>query len=268
MLKKTVAKKLNASWPGFHLKVFLKSLTLTGRITDSYPDAVVCGMQRSGSTLLYNIMKLLIMEKHFRADTFSGTEKQYQEALKSKEPFVARKIHEYTLLLKRRIENGYTKAFYTHRNLLDVLASYKQKGWIAKEEEIFERQIIEELVFTALSFKKLKNINLIAYNDLYFNKIEVIRKVAKIINVELSDVALQRIDNETSLEKSKAIIKNEQLVTTMDKTVLNTRTGLHKNHINNPKPNKWEAVLTPDFVATINKHKLFNLYRDEFGYEA
>lgn len=229
-------------------------------------DIVVCGMQRSGSTLLYNLIAKMIETKVKPGQGFFYYSHDYVEKINQPNYFFLRKTHNYTVFLKRRIKNKSSLAFYSHRNLLDVLSSHKQKEWIKDVTSFVENGLLDQKVSEAILYGKLKNIILIPYQDLFLNKPMVVQKIAKLLNISLTESEVQQLVEATSIAKTKA--KMSQLVfENQGENLVNHNTGLHINHIADPTPDKWKEVLTTNEIDLIKSSSAYKKYCRFFNYE-
>jgi hypothetical protein len=178
---------------------------------------------------------------------------------------VLRKTHEFSLLLKNRIEKGQTLGFFTHRNLLDIIASHIEKGWINDVKSFVDEYGLEKLVYRAIILSKIKGLIIIPYDELMENKMNVIKMISKRLNVELNEEQVHDIIKETSIENTKMKIKNLNFEK-VGNDLFDKKTGLHKNHINNPQTGKWQNVLNPNEIDLIVNNKAFKLFNTTFGY--
>lgn len=231
----------------------------------SEKDVVVCGMKRSGSTLLYNILWKMLEQRSNPNKGFFYYTGQYMEQLKNPNYFFVRKTHSYSALLKRRINKNYSLAFFTHRNLLDIIASNVEKGWIKNVNEFVENGLLDHYIGEALLYKKVKNLIFIRYDELFTNKRGVILEVAKHLNLELNELDILNIIEETSVKNTLKKIDNIGFEFTGENHV-NHDTGLHENHINNPNLDKWKEVLSPEEVSLIKAQKSYEKYNRAFNY--
>ncbi len=229
-------------------------------------DIVVCGMQRSGSTLLYNLLNKMIALKVNPAQGFFYYTHDYVEKINQPNYFFLRKTHNYTVFLKRRIANKSSLAFYTHRNLLDVIASFKQKGWAPDVHDFVVNGSLDQIVSEAILYGQLKNIVLIPYNDLYLNKSAIIHKLAKHLKIVLAKKEVEQLVEETSVVKTKEKMSTLVYEDHGGRNLVNDDTGLHANHINNPAPQKWKSVLTNEEIKLVQTSSAYKKYCKFFNY--
>lgn len=232
----------------------------------SEKDIVICGIGRSGSTLVYNLVKSILIEKIRANKAYYGQEYEYIELLKKTEYNRIYKTHNFSVILKQRIDKKQTLGFFTHRNLLDIIASMIQKEWIKDIEAFVSKGILASYVYTAIFYAKTANINIIAYDDLMHNKLNVIHQIATALQIELSASFIQQLDNSTEVSKIKQKINSLQFEKYGDNLV-DLTTGFHSNHINNPNNGKWKNVITDEMLEIIVSQDVFKLYNDFFGYE-
>jgi len=249
----------------FYKHIGYIKFTLKNKNFKSNPDIVVCGLNRSGSTLLYNIILLILKKTYNPSLGFFSNEQDYFTKLNHPNYLVLRKTHNFSLILKKRIKNGQTIGFFTHRNLLDIIASHIQNGWIKNLKLYVEKNGIERLVNKAILISRIKNIFIFSYDDLINRKEMIIKNICQKLNVELTENDIKEIIEETSIEKTKAKISDMSFEKIKDKK-FNIETGLHKNHINDPKTGKWKKILKDDDIQLIKNRKAFNIYNTFFNY--
>jgi hypothetical protein len=228
-------------------------------------DIVVCGLNRSGSTLAYNILNYILQKSYKPSLGFFSDEKAYIEELKQPKYSILRKTHDYSFILKNRIENKQTIGIFSHRHLLDVIASHVQKGWVSDIKDFVSQYGVEKLVYNSIIMAKIRGIIIISYEELLNEKEKIIQRIASQLELSLSAEQIQYIIYETSIEKTQENIS----ILSFDKIgndLVNKETGLHINHINDPDLNKWKKVLSEKDVNLITGRKAYGYYNKFFGY--
>lgn len=243
----------------------LKSLTRPAQFyrAINYPvkDIINCGMPRSGSTLLHNIIQEVIGSKDNY--NYCQTEKEYcNRLMKSSKKYHLSKIHIYSPTAANRISTNRSIGFFTHRDIRDIIASKIQKRGIKLEQEILYMNV-RYAINIALSYVEIKELHIISYEDLFMNRESVIKRIANILNIPISDNKIKEIYENTSISSTKNKIESGVSDKKKENFVL-AESGLHKNHINNPSLGKWKNILTEKEEKFIINNS--QDYFDYFGY--
>ncbi|MCK4947495.1 MAG: sulfotransferase domain-containing protein [Candidatus Aureabacteria bacterium] len=245
----------NTSW--YYLYRYLKYLQEFGVsnrcINCPEKDIVVCGMPRSGSTLLYNILKIILTKTLEMEDGFCFVEKEYTNKMNNQNIYHLRKIHIFSFLLAKRIKTDKTIGFFTHRDIRDVIVSLIQKKWITDFDEFIESGRLHRIVYTSLLYAKTKNMHVFSYDELLHNKEEAMRRVLRILNLELDTTLIEHLIKETSIGNTQRKIAQNKYIIKSDKVIYNPATGLHKNHIQDPRTGKWKEFLSREQIKIVNK---------------
>ena len=263
-MKKSIKKFIFSSPQLYSLYVKyymnMNSMFYKGKYVYEIKDIVVCGMQRSGSTLLFNIINEVLKENKHKEDTFFEEERLYKKLLQQELSTSVKKNHTYLPMVASRVKKGLSIGFFTHRDIRDVIVSSIQKGWLENVEEWVENERIRYMANNALLYAKTPNMNVISYEKLMNDKEAVIKEVATALGISLSERAIADINSRTSIENTKkklAAIPEEKKLLYTDQ--------LHKNHIADGKTGKWVDDLSADEIKVINElTKDFLLH---FGYD-
>ena len=251
-MKKLVKKYLHSS--PYLYKFFVRyhnisSLFYRGKHTYQIKDIVVCGVQRSGSTLLFNIINEILIESNRETDTFFEKEIFYKRLLENEMSPQVRKNHTYLPLVAKRIKKGITIGFFTHRDIRDILVSSIQKGWIENIQEWVDSLRIKYMINNSLLYAKTPKMNIYSYHDLMHNRPQVIVSVAKVLGVELNEESIEKITQKTSIAKVK-----EELQKIPEDVKLHYDNQLHKNHIADGNSGKWENFFSEKEKIFLNSY--------------
>lgn len=224
------------------------SLFYQGKHIYEIKDVVICGMQRSGSTLLFNIVNEVLNKNKHQQDTFFEEEVLYKKILQAELSTSIKKNHTYLPMVAKRIKNGLSIGFFTHRDIRDVVVSSMQKGWLDNVQEWVDSERIRYMANNALLYAKTPNMHVISYEKLMNQQEEVIKEVADKLNVALDSEDIADIRQKTSLEATRKKLK----AIPEDKKLLYAN-QLHKNHIADGKSGKWAEHLSPDETRLITQ---------------
>lgn len=236
---------------------------LSPGLTHHEAEIMVCGMNRSGSTLLYNILGEILKEQPVAKVGFVYGGADHQQSLRERRYLTLRKTHAFTLLLKRRIASGATLAFFSYRNLLDVIASHRQKGWIEDVEAFVESGRLDQVVSEAILFRQTHNVILVDYRRLMADKEGLVAELASRLNIDLTAEQVNTIVASVSLESVKKKMSAMQF-DERGQNKVNEQSGLHHNHINDPSENKYRTVLSEKEVALIKGTKAYARFEAAF----
>lgn len=217
---------------------------------NSYPirDIAVCGMPRSGSTLMFNIIKKVIETKNNKTDTFTRNDKQYKILLKYEISSLVKKVHSYSPFLARRIKKRKTIGFFTHRDIRDIVVSEQQKGVVENPDSWKYKMRLRSIVNNALLYAKGPNMYIVSYEKLKNKPGEVIKKVSYALDATLSQEEIDQIKEALSIKN----VKNE-LKQIPEEKRRNFSNQLHKNHIADGKTGKWKKYLSKQQINKITK---------------
>lgn len=236
---------------------YLYSLYLTSRNL-SFPsifrantykvkDIVVCGMARSGSTLLFNIIKEMVKFHYQKVDPYFINDREYANLLQNEISLFIKKNHRFTFSLKRRFAKKLTYGFFTHRDIRDVVVSLMQIGRITDFEKWVADGRLRKIVNDALLYSRNGDVTMIEYDDLVNNKLQVINSIAEKLKLKLSENEIEWILNKTDIESTK------QQLSLKENNEIDLTNHLHKNHISDGKIGKWKEVLSKEQIEVINE---------------
>lgn len=227
----------------------MSSLFYRGKHTFQIKDIVVCGVQRSGSTLLFNIINQILAENKYNEDTFFEKEILYKKLLEKERSIQVRKNHTYLPLVANRIKKGLTIGFFTHRDIRDVLVSSIQKGWLTNIQEWVESQRIRYMINNSLLYAKTPYIHIYSYHELMHDRRNVIKSVSEVLGIELNEESIEKIIRNTSIDKVKS-----KLQEIPQDVKLYYDNQLHRNHIADGESGKWEEFFTEEEKKFLNNY--------------
>jgi hypothetical protein len=220
-----------------------------GKDTYQIKDIVVCGVQRSGSTLLFNLINEILAENKYKEDTFFEKEILYKKLLERERSELVKKNHTYLPLVARRVKKGTSVGFFTHRDIRDILASSIQKGWVNNIEEWVDSQRIKYMINNSLLYAKTPNMHIYSYSDLMNKREQTIRSISETLGIELNEESVQKIKQNTSIQKVK---KELQQIPQDVKLFYDNQ--LHKNHIADGSSGKWRKFFSEEEKNFLNKY--------------
>ena len=196
---------------------------------------VSAGMPRSGSTWLYNAIRLIAIENNIFGDS---TPCGWCEDVDSNESSWLIKIHTFDSLLSRNSDF----IFYSYRDLRDALASNLRK---------FSTPIDISLVDTFIEWdnkwRKVADYSM-KYEDMLKNPEQEIKNIGKLLGY--SGNAHVIIDAIKKLNYDSNGSRNE---------TYNEKNLFHKNHITDGRIGSWKGQIEPELLIEIEDR-----YKDWF----
>ena len=259
MLKQKVKSILLKKRIGYKVFRFYKNFSLSF-ISFSIRDIVICGVQRSGSTLIFNYTKEILNYKNNNIDTFFSDDRKYKNILESEYSGLLKKTHSYSSYIAKRIRKKQSIGIFTYRDIRDVLVSAIQKGWISSPDDWISNNRLKIIMHNAIMLSKVPNMLIFSYSDLINNPEKIISKISERMDYRLRNSKIDTIIDKYSINNVKSRMK--QIPT--DKK-LNYMDQFHKNHIADAKTGKWKNFFSKKDIDTINKY--CKEYLDYFGFE-
>jgi hypothetical protein len=207
---------------------------------------IICaGMVRSGSTILFNIVRLLYEHKCGASNVYGCWIKQYDKNDPRHVHIV--KIHKYN---EKLIDND-TLVITSRRDIRDVAASLMRKGWI--RDGIIPS--IEKVLDKYVAWYQ-HSIYDMSYEDMCQNRVEIIKEIAVALKLEISNSDVHKINEH---------IKSLSYWSEGKRTrVYNEITLFHKHHISDGSYGSFRGTLTNEDIAKI-EHKYSEWILKEMG---
>lgn len=223
-------------------------------------DIVVCGMSRSGSTLVMNLVcQLLRRESNYcyfyDYPTYKATFGQSSDV---------KKTHHYTYFLERRILAGHTTAIFTYRNIYDVVASTIQRGWKSSVVEMIDSGYIDGMLTTAILYMRLDPVVSVKYEDLYSKPRDTVVTLHR--RIACDEISPDTIESCLALCRRPGQIRGGSAGCIAK--VPDQRTGYHASHVLDPEPGKYKSVLSQDDTELLGRQRLVRQYMEMCGYSS
>jgi len=209
-------------------------------------DIVVCGIPRSGSTLLYKLIEEIIITEIRNNEIYFASDKEYLDALNNDFSYTLKKNHIYSPLLVKRIKSQKSIGFFTHRDLRDVVVSFMQSGWLQDFDEYIRSEKLKRISYDAILYAKTRNIVCIRYEDLMNQTSLIMNKICNRLNIKLDVKDINYIIDKYSINKVKEMAKKKEGNIKMGKGA-----DFHPNHVSDGKSGKWRKYLTEEQIKTI-----------------
>lgn len=238
----------------------LNALFRTNRKAFQIKDVIVCGIHRSGSALLYNLVSEVLRENRNVVYAQFDSEVQYQELLANEISMLVKKNHTYLPLVAQRIERGQSIGFFSHRDLRDMVVSMMQIGWIDDVEAWIRDYKLKRIENNALLYAAIPNMNIFSYEQLICQKPEVVKKIADVLHVSLPPRAIEQICERTSLENMR-----QDPTRASHRSQYRFHSHMLPGHVADGQIGKWKQHLSSQEAQLLTeRHREYMKY---FGYE-
>jgi len=194
---------------------------------------ICAGMYRSGSTWLYNAVRLLL--ENARAPDLAAGWIADRERLFARKNSVV-KIHEYS----HELASGKNIVLTSHRDLRDIAASLCRKF-----KSAFSMDTLREAVAAHAHWARVASYDL-RYENLLADKLTELKNVARALRLSEKaitalpfDSVLKQIDQQEFSEKRSTAQRFDSV------------TLLHDGHITDGRHGSWADILPADVVRAI-----------------
>ena len=235
---------------------------------------IVCnGMIRSGSTLQYNMIRMLIdelgagqAEGFFEKDDVDSSKLMFSE-WEEDSKFHIIKMHEMYPFMPEENREEKVCVLYIYRDIRDVAVSAKRKFGLQGNDLI---GALDRAIYLSDKIKNLPNVLCQRYEDVFININEGIKEQAIFFGLSVSDQVIEKISKKCSIHSAISNTQKSQRdwkmnvrkflrtlrfpVTWYDKDTL-----LHPDHISDNKGmvGVWEFSLSEEEKSMIN-NKYYN----------
>tara|TARA_Y100001938_G_C8063762_1_gene418923 strand:- start:362 stop:1021 length:660 start_codon:yes stop_codon:yes gene_type:complete len=208
-----------------------------------------CGNYRSGSTLIYRIIKNLIKETG--SESFYKTTKVHQDWME--------KFNEEDL------------SIYSYRDVRDAMASFCYKDKVNFETfrdhtgagrnviEFIKWMIDYDDFIKKYEQERPGNVIIFKYEDDIIGKtfqvVESIRKFLLILDDRHSQSIAEKLSFENAKKISDTLVQHDQ------------STQLHPNHLKDGKPQKYKEAFSKEQIEKINNDEKISAWLNKNGYE-
>jgi len=239
----------------------------------------ITGMQRSGSTWCYNVVRELC--KHHGLGTmigFVGEGEALDKVLRTTTPDDDRpriiKFHTPTTLTLDMLQNGEAKAVYSQRDLRDVVVSLMDFNDAPFDYVLSQR--LHKLVEHHQSWKQAPNTQGIEYRDILEQPQTGIRRISSWLGIDCSEQLVEKIALACSPEATRKRIEeinnrpaeNDSAIHVQkvsETRYFDTDTLLHANHITSGKIGRYKNRINHEQIEALNL--LLKDWLIEEGYE-
>lgn len=204
---------------------------------------VVCGMHRSGSTLVWQIARQLLLHRPGLRNPRGIRTSEFKRAAQDERDLLMVKVHYRSALKLSHFPDSGARYLYTYRDVRDVVASLFRKGRYPvgdarrgpdSAREIAEREIAGHAVWTAKPDVWIRR-----YESFCGDTAALVRELAVYLNESVTDSRVDEIveyvDVSRQAERSAAASQHG----------IDEDTRVTSNHITDGREGAWRDTLTP-----------------------
>ena len=230
------------------------------------------GMQRSGSTLQFQITAQLVEEAGLGTRMEWVEFEQWPELRKKYTDFEGWKVfknHTCTEEMMLEFHRQNAAGVYVYRDLRDVIVSTMKK-YSTTFDLLQDMKFLQNCINQYYKWTGLPQVYVSRYEDIMENLPVEVENIANHLKIDLGQERYRSIASSLSIKKQKKrineAIENGDLCQGYVKgSYFNPHTILHTNHINSGAVNGWKNILTKQQVALI-EHQTGN-WLVAHGYE-
>ena len=218
-----------------------------------------CGMQRSGSTLQYQVVTRIaqfLPNVHIVGWVSPvQTHEIFDSATDSPDEWHIAKLHDYDDAVAAFWDKFQPKAIYSYRDIRDVVVSnMNMQKWEFDSPEV--GAIIHNVLTNYRHWSQKPGILITRYEELIADgglRAEV-RRIAEYLGVQLPPGQIEQIAESVSLPAVKQRIENFDYDTKgiqYPNTRMDPQSLFHDKHIHSGATEQWRTALTPQQVAVV-----------------
>ncbi len=229
-----------------------------------------CGMQRSGSTLQFQIAAHLVEEaglgrrvEWVRPEDFPALREKH-----AAEPgWKVFKNHTYTPEMAAAFTGGHALGIYIFRDLRDVMVSAMHKDKLSFDQ-FWEKEYIPAQIVSGLNWTALPKVLVSRYEDVIANLPAEVLRIAHHLGIPLDQARANRIAAQYTPEAQAARIDRAIEEDTLQHGFLDARFDthslLHTDHLHTAGAGEWVHELTATQVARLEDR--FQNWLNRHGY--
>lgn len=216
---------------------------------------ICCGINRSGSTWVYQVMQELFAGKKVKDLGFVDNEfLSLQEAVKEDTNIILAKMHNHPEGLKLFLSDHQVKLVYSHRDLRACILSLMKKT-DKPFDKVYTMPFFREAVFSLSDWQSYNKISYVDYKAIRGDSERAIKQIADFLQIKGTNT--QKIKDKFSIESQKKRIKTyRKSPKVMFKILLHKlklapmpkdeNSLLHFNHIQSGSIEEWKKVYSDE----------------------
>lgn len=210
---------------------------------------LVCGMHRSGSTLVWQITRLLLDGQPGLRNPRDIDVSEFAVAAADPDDLLMAKVHYRPTFARTEFPTEGAIYLYTYRDIRDAIASLYRKGRYAVDDErrgvkATRRGTKRELAGGEL-WTSMPGVWIAKYEDFRDDIPGLVRNLAATLSVAVSDERVAEICREVDIESQKERVQVARV------TGVDEDTRITQNHITDGREGAWRDTLTPQEVGAV-----------------
>lgn len=212
---------------------------------------ICCGINRSGSTWVYQVMQELFAGKKVKDLGFVDNDfLDLKEAVKGDNSIILAKMHNHPKGLKNFLSNHQVRLVYSHRDLRACILSLMKKT-DKPFDKVCKMPFFQEAVFSLKDWQSYETISYVDYKLIRGDSEKAVQQIADYLNVKEANIT--QITNKYSMESQKKrintykkspkvmlqILLHKLRLTSLPK---DEKSLLHFNHIQSGSIEEWKNV--------------------------
>ncbi|MFQ5629409.1 MAG: sulfotransferase domain-containing protein [bacterium] len=231
-----------------------------------------CGMQRSGSTLQFQITARLVEEAGLgkrvdwvKPQHFRKLRKQFAEDASWK----VFKNHVCTDKMRKEFHRGNAMGIYCYRDLRDVMVSTMRK-YEMSFAQLFDNGFVDDLLLQYQRWTALPRVLVSKYEVMINDLAGEVERIAGHLGISLPAEKHKQVADEHKIERQKERIVNAKQkgalrAGVVDSVLFDPHTNLHTNHIHQGEIGGWKGTLSHEQVKLLEAKAA--KWLEEHGYE-
>lgn len=217
---------------------------------------ICCGINRSGSTWVYQVIQELFADKKVKDLGFVDNEfLSLQEAIKSADnKIILAKMHNHPEGLKPYISGHNVKLIYSHRDLRACILSLMKKTG-KPFEKIYSMPFFHEAVFSLNDWQSYDKISYVDYKAIRGDSEKAVKQIAEFLDVKSANT--RQITDKFSMESQKKRINTYRKSPKVIFQILlhklrlapmpkDGNSLLHFNHIQSGSIEEWKKIYSEE----------------------
>ena len=210
---------------------------------------LVCGMHRSGSTLVWQVTRALLSGRPDLRHPRSPEVESFAAAAADPQDLLMAKVHYRPVFSQLEFPHQGALYLYTYRDVRDAIASLYRKGrWEPDDPRrgprnaraAARRELLGDSLWTSMPTKWVAR-----YEDFRDDVPRVIRSLAVTLDVPVSDARVDDIAAEVSLKAQQRRAAAAAFVG------IDAEDRITPNHITDGRAGAWRETLTPEEAGAI-----------------
>jgi len=218
-----------------------------------------CGMQRSGSTLQFQLAARLLEDagRGRRLEWVPPAEfPALRDRLAGDSGWKVFKSHLCTEAMAAELRSGRGAGLHVHRDLRDVMVSAMRK-YETEFEDLWDGGFLRGCLLNDRRWTRLPRVLVSRYDDLVADPAAEVERIARHLDVAVDRRAAERLAADFGVERQARRIEEARLAGRLRRAHGNAEawfdpeTNLHTDHLAGGVTGGWRSILTPEQVGAV-----------------